>query len=306
MQTYQVGLLPCFVLRSMHKCVTVFLGHLDMEGQGQVEVWTSVSEPGLLSLREDLLHPEPTPSRSYYVGQGECCVTSMLGECIHVKVDDVLEQRDGEPTGRVAQVWGVFSLAGIARLLEHLQAAPDNQLNLQALVDHKRATPYGWVVIHRDGNVRRQFPQGGEETPFREVRLEHAASMEVWPRDGAVGLPIYSLDSGGFSETRGTAGPVNKLPLPVPAAPFQFRYYRRVTVTFAVEHGTGQPLPPRIVQVIGWRLGGLVCELGVEEDGSWTIYRRGRVREGTADEVVPMMEEEFASALAEEEREHGG
>lgn len=295
-----VGLLNCTITKQFDKCVAVLFGHLNTEDAGPAEVWGYLSENGLLSLREDLLRPEAEPTRTYHVGPGECCVTSQQTDCIHAKVADIPELKEGQPTGRIAQIWACLSLAGIDRLLERLRSA-EAPLNLAPVVLARGETPYGWTVVHRDGNIQHQFPFGEAEQPFRVVRLAEVEMLLVEPRDLGGSLPTYRLHRLGFEILR----PLQEsemLPLPVPGEPFQFRYYRRVTVVVFGQHGTGEAQKPHIVQVVGWRIerpeGALICELGVEEDGSWTIYRRGRVAAGTDDRVLPMTEEEFAATLA--------
>jgi len=309
-QDFQVGLLPCVVTRQHDKCICVPLGHLNTEDQGAVEVWTHISETGLLSLRADLLAPNPTDGRTYRVSPGECCVTGEAADCIYARVGNVSEYREEQPTGRVAQIDATLSLAGIDRLLEQLRAAP-LPVNLTPFTTAREETPYGWAVIHSDHRVVSQFPlqddgSEGEEIPFREVRLDQVQVLTIHPRHPMSALPSYRLDQTGFSCYSALfASFIEMLPLPVPRMLFQFRYFRRVTVQVFGQRGAGEALPPHIVQVIGWRLKDLVCELGVEEDGSWAIYRRGRVRVGTDDDVEPLAEEEFAAALAAVEERIG-
>lgn len=295
-----VGLHNCSITRELGKCVSAYLGTLNDEERGPVEIWGNFSEQGLLSLREDLTHPEAAPTRTYQVGPGECCVTSRQTECVHAKVADIPEHRDGVPTGRIAQIWACLSLAGIDRLLKHLRET-DVPIDLAPLQTARSETPYAWTVVHHDGDIQHQFPLDAPEQTFRAVRVEAISLLQVGPRNSNGELPIYRLHEWGFERLAHRCAN-ERLPVPVPSEPFQFRYYRRVTVVVFGQFGAGQAQKPRIVQVLGWRIerpqGALICELGVEEDGSWRIYRRGRVRAGTADQVDAMTEEEFDAAMA--------
>lgn len=295
MQNYSVGIHHCAITKQLERCVTVFLGHIETEDQGPIEVWSHLSEVALRSLRLDLTEPG---NREHGCGFGldECCVTGQQTACIRALVAILPELRNGEPTGREAVIHASLSLEGIDHLLACLSQEPV-LLDLATLAEMTKQTPYGWVAIHRNGEIVCQFSYGQPDRSFGDVRLPEVDAFLIEPRDLGGKLPIYRLDEMGFWRVAGRNG---VLPLPIPDEPFAFRYYRRVTCTMLLGGGTGKPSAPHIVQVLGWRIerpaGDLICELGVEEDGAWTIYRRGRL---IGDQYLPLLEDEFLAAMDE-------
>lgn len=318
-----VGLHQCAITKQVDLCVQVFLGHINTEDQGPIEVWANLSEVALRSLHCDLLYPD-NRSHGCVIGPGECCVTGRDVICIRALVAVIPEIVDGQLTGREALINACLSQEGVDLLLEHLkqEAAP---LNFVPVVEAKSETPYMWEAEYYDGPSDTQFDwyaidpncqrvddgfvqalslactvDPATERTFAVVRLGDLWRLRVRPKQALSKLPWYYLCvDDGFAQV--VQNRVTRLPLPVPDKPFAFVYYRRCTVTFFCEQGAGQPMAPRIVQVLGWRVGdpdnGLVCELGVEEDGSHAIYRRGRLLAGG--EYVSMLEQEFDEAMAE-------
>lgn len=295
-----VGLLICTITRRLDKCVTVMLGHLNVTDTAQAEVWANLSETALLSFKQDL-HQPVREGASYELRRATCCVLDEEADCICARVMVVHECDGEERTGRAAEVWACLSEAGIDQLLERLRAA-DGPINLAPVNAARKETPYAWTVRHRNNDIQCQFPFGQPEQTFAVARLAEIELLLVEPKDLNAGLPSYRLTEAGF-ERLAWCQPPELLPLPVPDEPFHWRYHRRITVTVLGQHGVGQPQDTRIVQCLGWRVerpgGDLICELGVEEDGSWLIHRRGRAApEGEAAGFAALTEEEFTAALA--------
>jgi hypothetical protein len=302
MHSLSVGLRNCSVTKRMDKCVTVLLGQIHTDDQGDLDVWASFSETALRSLQYDMAHPE-APRPGVELKMGECCVTSREAWCIQALIAALPEVVNGEPTGGNVLVHANFSLEGLERLLARLQE--DVQvLDLAPIQAATRDTPYLWIAVHGDGEAVCQFGADGSEVKFASVRLPEVDMFLIQPKGLDSELPIYRLAEGvGFERgNRCRSGWVfAPLSLPMPNEPFAFVYYRRVTGVLLCTDGAGRPFPPRIVQVLGWRVprpgGDLSFELGVEEDGSWAIHRRGR--HGPDGIFIPLGEDEFMQALTE-------
>lgn len=302
MHSISVGILNCSILKNLDKCVHLLLGHLSTSDQEELEVWANLGEQALRSLRQDLLQPGDGRV-GFTVGVGDCCVTGEQTACIRALVATMPEFVNNQPTGREALIHACLSLEGIDRLLAVLAQTTEAPLNLNPLVQAKNNTPYCWIVVHEDGSHVSQFPYEGKENPWRAVRHTEISLLVIEPRDWNTNLPWYRLTAVGF-ERCVHGGEPEFLPVPVPDEPFIWQHYRRVTVTYFCTDGAGNPLPPRIVQVLGWRVprsaGDLLCEISVEEDGSWSIYRRGRLLAAPAGETfIPLLEDEFETAMQE-------
>lgn len=297
MQNYSIGLLNCAITKRFDRCVHVLLGQINTDDQGAIDLWSNLSATALQSLRDDLLNPYGR-GHGCEIGMGECCVTWNQATCIRALVAILPELINREPTGREVLIYACLSLEGIDHLLKCLEQEVV-LLDLGVLAENTKQTPYMWTVTHGDVEIVSQYTEGQAERTFNDVRLPEVDMLLVEPRDLLSGLPAYRLDDESFKMFV-SGKPAETLPLPVPDEPFAFVYYRRVTCTVLCSGGTGASMPPRIVQVLGWRIerpaGDLICELGVEEDGSWTIYRRGRL---SGDEYMLLLEDEFLQAMEE-------
>lgn len=295
---FSIGIFNCVITQRMDRCIHFQIGQISMEEHGLVEIWTSFSEAGLRTLQHDLIF-QPPDRFGFAVMTERCCITGQVMVCIQALIAVLPEQRNGVPTGREALIHATFSREGIDRLLGILSQSQELPLDLPGVQEQLLGTPYGWSVMTRDTRLMSQYPISGGETLWRDVPRDQIELLIIEPRDWNGPLPWYRLSAVGF-ERSVTGEEPELLPIPMPGEPFEYRYYRQVTITFACEAGTGQPLTPRLVQVIGWRIWrpshDLICELGVEENGIWSIYRRGRL--SAEDVYLPMLEDEFQLALA--------
>lgn len=220
---------------------------------------------------------EPTTDaakeRFFKVAFLKCTVTGEFDKCISVRLGQI--QRDD---GQVAEVYGNFSERALLSMLTDLHGAPDPVL-VPSHETVQEQTPYQWATVSNDGEAMQQFPKDGLEYPFRDLKLEEVDELWLVPKVEGSDLPWYAITRAtGFVQMIGETC-VN-LPLPVPDEPFTIHYFRRVSVTTVTCNGEQDSLPPHVVQVIGWQTGDRVFEIGVEPDGSYTVWKDEPLEKG--------------------------
>lgn len=212
--------------------------------------------------------------RHYTVQAVPCLITKQFDRCIMVKLGTIAMPADEAfPEGRAVEVVGAFSRAGLQSLMADLESVPD-PVGLPSQEAVKEATPYQWAVIREDGEHFQQYPPGEPELPFRQIHLPDVREFWIIPRYDPHSLPWFGLRqrSGWFIRENGVE---RALDLPHPREePFWFQYYRSNTITFGLGLGQCDPLPAHVVQVMGWRVGETLFEIGIEFDGSWQVWKR--------------------------------
>lgn len=212
--------------------------------------------------------------RNFKVQVRPCLITKEFDRCIVVNFGSIaVEQPDG--TMKYAQVEGAFSRDGLQSLLADLEAVPD-PLGLPTADEIRAAEVYQWAVVMEDGEHYQQWPPGEREKPFSEIHLPEVSQFWIIPRFDPDSLPWYGLIRGkGFVVRNGPEGGDASLDLPHPGeTPFWFQYYRKVVQTMNLALGQSYRLPAHTVQVLGWRVGETIFEIGIESDGNWQVWKR--------------------------------
>jgi hypothetical protein len=197
-----------------------------------------------------------------------CIVTKKFDKCVRVKLGQVLM-----PDGETAIITGTFSRDGLLSLMTDLDAV-ENPLELPTPDEIRANALYHWGVIMKDGEHYQQYQEDGSETPFSAIHIPEVQEFWIIPRRDPEELPWYGLIRGiGFvRRANGNEGMVT-MDLPLHEDEFWFQYTRNITVHFGIAAGQKEVLPPRTVQVLGWRVGETICEIGIEEDGNWQVWR---------------------------------
>ena len=226
------------------------------------------------------MHPtilRDDPDQGYSIRLVPCVITKRFDKCICVKLGEIEPQDEqGKPIGKMIEVIGQFSAAGLSSLFERLQEAPP-PIALPTSEEVRHDNPYQWAVQYEDGRYVTQYREDGSETPFREVALGQVIEFWVVPRPGH-DLPRYGLmKTLGF--VRIDREGFQTLDFPWPDVPFHWEYYRRVTMTFGSFGGQPDQLPAHVRQCFGWWLTDgdgteIRLELAIEADGSWTVHKK--------------------------------
>lgn len=200
-----------------------------------------------------------------------CVVNRTWDKCIRVKLGDIYNS-DGE-TG---SVYGQFSESGLRSLLSDLESAP-YPVNLPSPDQIRNNTPYQWAVVYESGEHYQQFPADGSE--WHAGMIDWSQVRETWiVPQGAPGiLPWFGLVKGVGFLRRETGKEDELLDIPMIDGDFQINYYRRNVITFTSALGNTDVLPVHLTQVIGWQVGDpenpTIVELGIEEDGSYQLWK---------------------------------
>ena len=208
-------------------------------------------------------------NRQFEVVITPCIVTRQFDRCIRVQLGKVQVDDDRE-----AVIVGAFSRDGLAQLLSDLESVPD-PIGIPTPAEVREKTAYMWACVLVDGTSRQQYRADGSETPFADIHLPEVKEFWILPHFDPDALPWYGLIDGvGFVRRSGFDGEIEPLPLPAPdGESFEWHYYRNVTLHFGACQGQTDLLPPHIVQVLGWKIGETIFEIGVEEDGNYQVYR---------------------------------
>lgn len=197
-----------------------------------------------------------------------CLITKKFDKCIRVKLGQVIM-----PDETVAVIMGAFSRDGLLSLLTDLDSV-ENPLELPAPEEIRENALYHWGVVMKDGEHYQQYNTDGTETPFASIHIPDVQEFWIVPRHNPDALPWYGMirEMGFVSRLNGQAG-IETMDLPFTDEAFWFQYTRDVTIHFGIAAGQKEVLPPRVVQVLGWRVGETICEIGIEEDGNWQVWR---------------------------------
>ena len=208
-------------------------------------------------------------NRAFEVVITPCIVTRQFDRCIRVALGKVRVDDEKE-----AVIVGAFSRDGLKQLMNDLESMPD-PIGLPTPDEIKGSAQYMWAVVLSNGTSRQQYLSDQTETPFADLHLPEVEEFWLIPRFEPNALPWYGLIQGvGFVRRQGIDGELEPLSLPHPGhEPWAWQYYRNVTLHFGVCAGQTEVLPPHIVQVMGWRIGEVIFEIGVEEDGNYQVYR---------------------------------
>lgn len=208
-------------------------------------------------------------NRQFEVVITPCIVTRQFDRCIRVQLGKV--QVDDN---REAVIVGAFSRDGLRQLLTDLESVSD-PIGIPTPNEVREKTAYMWACVLSNDTSRQQYQANGSETPLADIHLPEVKEFWVIPRFHPDALPWYGLIDGvGFVRRSGFDGEIEPLPLPAPdGEPFEWHYYRNVTLHFGACQGQTDLLPPHVVQVLGWKIGEAIFEIGVEEDGNFQVYR---------------------------------
>lgn len=225
------------------------------------------------------------PGRPFEVVVTPCIVTRQFDRCIRVALGKVKVDDDKE-----AIIVGAFSRDGLKQLLDDLEMMPD-PIGLPTPDEIKASTQYMWAVVLSNGTSRQQYLPNQTETAFSDLHLPEVEEFWIIPRFEPDALPWYGLMAGvGFVRKQGFNGFLEPLSLPHPGhEPWAWQYYRNITHHFGMCAGQTEILPPHIVQVLGWRIGDTIFEIGIEEDGNFQVFR-----------MLPKDDSRFATFVQEE------
>lgn len=242
------------------------------------------------SERENILNPTicETPDgpsirnteRNYEVLLGGCIVTKKFDKVIRVQLGTILNPVDGT----VCPVIGSFSEQGLESLLADLRSAP-MPFSPPTQAEMNANTAYMWWVLYHDASVDQQFPPTGGEQNWGVVQGRSGEIAQLWvvPVSRVGELPGYAfLGREGFGKCAFPGADIEHLDLPAPPVdlPFHWHYYRRVNKMFALGgDGNTSQYPTRVRQILGWRCertdqSDLICEIAIEDDGLWDIFRK--------------------------------
>lgn len=203
--------------------------------------------------------------RGFEVGLMTCIVTRQLDNCIRVKLGEVQNE-----LGQTAEIFGQFSEAALTALLTDLQTAPFSDTGVTP-EQVRGGTEYSWIAYYEDGSSASQYPaDGGPETPLSLVEFPRVQSFWVRPRFNQE-LPWYGLGKErGFQRLDPVAVTSTVLDVPFPKGQeWQWNYYRKNWLQFGPN-----AQPPRTVQVIGWQIGDVICEIAVESSSEWQVWQK--------------------------------
>lgn len=207
--------------------------------------------------------------RNFQVLVTPCIVTKRFDKCIRVKLGHV-----EMPDGKVAVITGAFSKDGLLSLITDMDTV-ENPLELPSPEEITENALYHWGVVMKDGEHHQQYQEDGSEFPFRDIHIPDVQEFWIIPRRTPDELPWYGLirEIGFVRRPNGKLG-METMDVPFTDEAFWFQYERNITVHFGIAAGHAEVLPPRTVQVLGWRVGETVCEIGIEEDGNWQVWRQ--------------------------------
>jgi hypothetical protein len=217
---------------------------------------------------------ETEETRSFEVLVTPCIVTKKFDKCIRVKLGEVKM-----PDDTIACIMGAFSKDGLQSLMTDLDTV-ENPLELPTPEEVKTNALYHWGVVMKDGEHYQQYHEDGSETPFSTIHIPDVEEVWIVPRRTPDELPWFGITRtlGFVTRANGSAG-IETMDLPFTTEPIWFQYYRNTTIHFGIAAGQKTVLPPRVVQVLGWRVGETLCELGIEEDGNYQIWRQEPVND---------------------------
>lgn len=216
--------------------------------------------------------------RHFQVSLFRCMITGKLDKCIRVKLCEIPWNDDD--SGRMVELYGMFSEDGLRSLLTDLQAAPP-PLELPTPESIRNGAVYQWAVTLISGETLYQF-EGEKETAFGSIDCGQVRDFYLLPRDESAGLPSFLLSrTDGFWKTD-ERGHWISLELPFPSdGQWQYNYYRRVSISFTSLGGENELWPTHVKQVLGWQVGDpedpTILEIAVEDDGSWQPYQKRNV-----------------------------
>jgi hypothetical protein len=206
-------------------------------------------------------------TRNFEVLVTPCIITKRFDKCIKVKLGEVKM-----PDEVIAVITGTFSRAGLLSLMTDLDSV-DNPLNLPPPEEIKKNALYHWGVVMKDGEHYQQYNEDGE-MGFSSIHIPDVEELWLMPRRNPDDLPWFGITrSLGFVQRENSSAGIETLDVPFPTEPIWFQYYRNTSLHFGIAAGQATVLPPRVVHVIGWRVGETVCEIGVEEDGNWQVWK---------------------------------
>jgi hypothetical protein len=213
-----------------------------------------------------------------------CRITRQFDKCVVVKLAEVPQDN-----GDALEIHGNFSREGLLQMVDWLDAQP-MPVNLPSPDVIRADAKYQWAVVMADGSTIQQYdPEDMQVKTMADVALPLVREFWLIPhtRLGPDALPWFGCIPGEAFVRRDHATgeetilcwPGTDQPLPVPAEPFEWHYYRTPSITFHLGAMQGT-FPVHLVHKLGWRVGPLgdpstmVLELFVEEDGSWQIGKQ--------------------------------
>lgn len=248
----------------------------------------------LAAFRNDLRAPHVVFGRCVLTGQWGKCVALDLGDMVFHAPNVEEGVRQDLETGKISFTQfdpvtfnnqALFSEAGLQMLLQYCQSQ-DNPI--------PTLTPdlvYQWKVLYSDGSGLCQFRSDGQdgviEATGADIDFARVHQLSVSPRL----LPEDVLPTYSFIKATGQFYKGSE-PLDVgyegPYVPdSEIVYCRKVAHTWASNMGTQldrtiSPVHTNVLQIMGWRVGGLPavvdrqptpgCLIAIDERGNWRPY----------------------------------